>query len=100
MTLVCYDHKVPCDCNKVATDILGKIEFYVDLENTRFKIYSKSEIVVEVLFLWKKLDTIKTIKSKINLNTQLHLLQNDQNADTTLLHSHDEIGYQPFCDIR
>ena len=32
-----------CECNKVVTDILGKIEFPVDSENknTQFKIYFK-----------------------------------------------------------
>ena len=29
------------------------------------------------------------MKNKRNLNTKWLLLQNDQNADTTLLHSHD-----------
>ena len=31
------------------------------------------------------------MKNKRNLNTKWLLLQNDQNADTTLLHSHDEM---------
>ena len=31
----------------------------------------------------------KTIKNKRNLNSKWLLLQNDQNADTTLLHSHE-----------
>ena len=31
------------------------------------------------------------MKNKRNLNTKWLLLQNDQNADTTLLHSHDEL---------
>ena len=30
------------------------------------------------------------MKNKRNLNTEWLLLQHDQNADTTLLHSHDE----------
>ena len=34
---------------------------------------------------------LKTIKNKRNLNTKWLLLQNNQNADTTLLHSHDDI---------
>ena len=33
------------------------------------------------------------MKNKRNLYTKLLLLQNDQNADTTLLHSHDEMGF-------
>ena len=37
----------------------------------------------------KEIRHLKTIKNKRNLNTKLLLLQNDQNADTTLLHSHD-----------
>ena len=31
------------------------------------------------------------MKNKRNLNTKWLLLQNDQNADTTLLHSHDDL---------
>ena len=31
------------------------------------------------------------MKNKRNFNTKWLLLQNDQNADTTLLHSHDEM---------
>ena len=31
------------------------------------------------------------MKNKRNLNRKWLLLQNDQNADTTLLHSHDEM---------
>ena len=32
---------------------------------------------------------LKAINIKRNLNTKQHPLENDQNADTTLLHSHD-----------
>ena len=32
------------------------------------------------------------MKNKRNLNIKWLLLQNDQNADTTLLHSHDELA--------
>ena len=42
----------------------------------------------------KEIRHLKTIKKKRNLNTKLLLLQNDQNADTTLLHSHDEVLLQ------
>ena len=42
----------------------------------------------------KEIRHLKTMKNKRNLNTKWLLLQNDQNADTTLLHSHDEIGYK------
>ena len=37
------------------------------------------------------------MKNKRNLNTKWLLLQNDQNADTTLLHSHDDIGLSRNC---
>ena len=38
----------------------------------------------------KEIRHLKTIKKKKrNLNSKRHLLQNDQNADMTLLHSHD-----------
>ena len=40
----------------------------------------------------KEIRHLKTIKNKRNLNTKWLLLQNDQNTDTTLLHSHDELG--------
>ena len=40
----------------------------------------------------KEIRHLKTIKNKRNLNTKWLLLQNDQNADTTLLHSHDEFS--------
>ena len=39
----------------------------------------------------KEIRHLKTITNKRNLNTKWLLLQNDQNADTTLLHSHDEL---------
>ena len=41
----------------------------------------------------KEIRHLKTMKNKRNLNTKWLLLQNDQNADTTLLHSHDEMYY-------
>ena len=34
------------------------------------------------------------MKNKRNLNTKWLLLQNDQNADTTLLHSHDDLQFE------
>ena len=34
-----------------------------------------------------------TIQNKRNLNTKRRRLQNDQNADTTLLHSHDDMWF-------
>ena len=37
------------------------------------------------------------MKNKRNLNTKWLLLQNDQNADTTLLHSHDDLSLN--CEI-
>ena len=75
--------------------ILGKIEFSIDNENAgknaQVKLYFMSELKV-ILYLWKKLDiSVKTINNKRNLNTKWLLLQNIQNADTTLLHSHDDI---------
>ena len=39
----------------------------------------------------KEIRHLKTIENKRNLNTKGLLLQNDQNADTTLLHSHDDL---------
>ena len=40
----------------------------------------------------KEIRHLKTMKNKRNLNTKWLLLQNDQNADTTLLHSHDDLS--------
>ena len=37
------------------------------------------------------------MKNKRNLNTKWLLLQNDQNADTTLLHSHDDLCLIVVC---
>ena len=68
--------------------ILGKIEFSVDNgnagKNAKVMLYFMPELKVILRHL-------KTIKNKRNLNTKWLLLQNDQNADTTLLHSHDEL---------
>ena len=41
----------------------------------------------------KEIRHLKTMKNKRNLNTKWLLLQNDQNADTTLLHSHDDLSF-------
>ena len=45
----------------------------------------------------KEIRHLKTIKNKRNLNRKWLLLQNDQNADTTLLHSHDDIFFWVKC---
>ena len=37
--------------------------------------------------------------NKKKLNTKLHL-QNNQNANTTLLHSHDDVKYSPTLEPR
>ena len=47
----------------------------------------------------KEIRHLKTIKNKRNLNTKWLLLQNDQNADTTLLHSHDVMFFSSHDDI-
>ena len=39
----------------------------------------------------KEIRHLSTIKINRNMNTKQHLLQNDQNADMTLLHSHDDL---------
>ena len=39
----------------------------------------------------KEIMLLQTIENKRNSNTKQHLLQNDQNADTTLLHSQDDL---------
>ena len=75
--------------------ILRKIEFFIDNENAdknaQVKLYFMPELKSNSI-LMKEIRHLKTIKNKRNLNTKWLLLQNDQNADTTLLHSHDEIG--------
>ncbi len=62
---VCYNSS--CECKKVVTDILGKIEFLVDLQNssknTQIKIYFKSEVNI-VLFLWPKQDAKRQLITK------------------------------------
>ena len=73
---------------------LGKIKFYVYLEtsgkNTQLKIWFRSEIIFFLLKI--KISRLKTT-NKRNLNTKWHLPQSNQNAETTLLDSHDEL----FC---
>ena len=41
---------------------------------------------------------IRCLKTIQNFNTKQHLLQNDQYADITLLHSHDEIACNHALD--
>ena len=76
--------------------ILGKIEFSIDNENAgknaQVKLYFMTELKSNTI-LMKEIRHLKTIKNKRNLNTKWLLLQNDQNADTTLLHSHDFVWY-------
>ena len=47
-----YMNRLSYECNKILTDILGKIEFSVDFENTSktIQITIKSEVEV-ILFL-------------------------------------------------
>ena len=47
----------------------------------------------------KEIRHLKTMKNKRNLNTKCLLLQNDQNADTTLLHSHDDLASFSYSDM-
>ena len=46
----------------------------------------------------KEIRHLKTMKNKRNLNTKWLLLQNDQNADMTLLHSHDDFCFPNYHD--
>ena len=62
--------------------ILGKIEFSIDNENAGKNAQVKLYFMTELM----KIRHLKTIKNKRNLNTKWLLLQNDQNAGTTLLH--------------
>ena len=75
--------------------ILGKIEFSIDNENAgknaQVKLYFMPELKSNSIVM-KEIRHLKTKKNKRNLNIKWFLLQNDQNADTTLLHSHDELG--------
>ena len=76
--------------------ILGKIEFSIDNKNAgkneQVKLYFMPRTQSNSI-LMKEIRHLKTVKNKRNLNTKWLLLQNDQNADTTLLHSHDETFY-------
>ena len=40
------------------------------------------------------------MEDKRNLNRKLHLLQNNQNADTTLMHSFDDVENSPTLEPR
>ena len=80
---------------KVITDILGKLEFSVDFENRSIGNNTWLKNLVQV---WNPINSIfmkhkfkNNKNTKRNLSTKLHLLQNDQVADTTLLHSHDKM---------
>ena len=72
----------------------GKIEFSVDQKkkkkvethNSRLNWSLKSNLTSKKETRW-----LKTIKSKRNLNTKCYVLQSDQSADKTLLHSHDKL---------
>ena len=72
----------------------GKIEFSVDFKNkgknTQLKISVQVWSRGNSIFM-KETRHLKTTENKRNLNTKWHLLQNDQNADTTLLRSHKEL---------
>ena len=75
---------------KVVSDIWAKLSFLL-IWNLQVKhtikdlaLWSQSNII----FMYERNETPKT-KNKRNLNTKLHFLQNDQNADTALLHSHE-----------
>ena len=46
----------------------------------------------------KEIRHLKTMKNKRNFNIKWLLLQSDQNADTTLLHSHDELYFRRYHD--
>ena len=67
-------------CKSVVSDILGEIEFCIDIKNTnkntQFKLYTRAKIRCQ--------------KNKGILNIKWLLLQNDQNALTTLLHRADD----------
>ena len=73
-------------------------------KNTQFKFELKSELEV-IQFLPKKKKKRrrkkKTLKTTNNiLATKWHLMQKEQNADTILLHSHDDVGLQVIFDLR
>ena len=82
-------------CNNFATitDIRAKFEFSIDFECTgkdmQFKIHFKSELKVIHFVFIKETSTQKQQKRR-NFEQKQHLVQNDQNAGTALLHSRDD----------
>ena len=75
-----------------ATRHFGKTELSVDLEtlgkDTQLKDLVQVQNQSNLIFM-KEIWLLKNTEKKRNVNTKLHILQNDQNADTILLHSQD-----------
>ena len=80
---------------KVATNILGKIEcskIQIKRHHSKFS----SSLNSKYFYFNERKKTPKNNKKqkerkKRNMTTKWQLLQNDKNADTTLLHSHDDL---------
>ena len=73
----------------------GKNEFFIVIENTikntYYKLYPGSQIKIFTI-LWQKYDLkLEATKNKRNLSIKWLLLRNYKNADTTFLHSHDDM---------
>ena len=82
-----------CELKKVVSDILGEIEFVVDIEST-CKMHSESWFMSRLkafTFYWQN-KMSKTMKYKFNVSTKLLFPQNVKNAHTIFLHSTDDIG--------
>ena len=68
----------------------GKNEVLLLIENITIKNTPGTQIKI-LTILWQKYDLKKTMKNKRNLSIKCFLMRNFKNADTTFLHSHDEI---------
>ena len=70
----------------------GKINISVVLKKFRLKQFKvTSNLKSRYYNSHESNKTPKNWKKKVNLNTKRHLMQNDENADTTLLHPHDDL---------
>ena len=88
-----------CECKKVVSDILDKIEFFIGNKNknTQFKLWCRSEIEVGA-FLWKKEDNEKQNNTK-TFGYKMASPATWQNADTTFFHSHIDMIMLAFVEI-
>ena len=80
---------------------LGKFEFSVNLEtsdkNTQ-RFSSNLKLRSQIWFLWKKNNKTKEFWTQNGISYKMkYKIEKDQNTNTTLLHSHDDITFRVTC---